>query len=181
MFCHIINRFLTRTRNIVHFGVTLNMLFTYLHTVFCVYMYIQLDTIIHTYTFNIRTCIYTDIHIYIHTYTCIHKHIHTYIYVHYTCTYTYLHMYTYPWYLHVNINIYIYIYTYIYAYPYMCTIIHYYKHGRLYITSRQVLVYYEWSLRNVAYSDILLQEIIFILLLFQFGHPQFQFYFNYSS
>jgi len=33
----------------------------------------------------------------------------------------------------------------------------------------------------VACSDILLQEIIFILLLFQFGHPQFQFYFNYSS
>lgn len=120
MFCHIINRFLTRTRNIVHFGVTLNMLFTYLHTVFCVYMYIQLYTIIHTYTYNIHTCLYTDIHIYIHTYTCIH--IHTYIYVHYTCTYTYSHMYTYPWYLHVNINIYI--YTYIYAYPYMYTIIH---------------------------------------------------------
>src|SRR6218665_2582299 len=53
MFCHIINRFLTRTRNLVNFGLTLNMLFTYLHTVFCVYMYIQLYTIIHTYTYNI--------------------------------------------------------------------------------------------------------------------------------
>ena len=105
MFCHI-NRFLTRKRNIVHFGVTLNMLFTYLHTVFCVYMYIHLYTIIHTYTYNIHTCLYIDIHIHIHTYTCIH--IHTYIYVHYTCMYrpTYLHMNTYPWYLHVNINIY---------------------------------------------------------------------------
>src|SRR6218665_1229423 len=108
MFCHIINRFLARTRNIVHFGVTLNMLFTYLHTVFCVgrpiYSYTQ--SYIHcTYTYNIHTCLYTDIHIYIHTYTCIH--IHTYIYVHYTSTYTYLHMYTYPWYLHVNINIYL--------------------------------------------------------------------------
>src|SRR6218665_1920146 len=79
MFCHIINRFLTRTRNIVHFGVTLNMLFTYLHTVFCVYMYIQLYTIIHTYTYNIHTCLYTDINIYIliHAYT----YIPTYMYI----------------------------------------------------------------------------------------------------
>ena len=30
-------------------------------------------------------------------------------------------------------------------------------------------------------SDILLREIIFILLLFQFGRPRFQFYFSYSS
>jgi len=30
---------------------------------------------------------------------------------------------------------------------------HYYEHGRLYITSRQVLEYYEWSLRNVAYGE----------------------------
>src|SRR6218665_3496832 len=79
MFCHIINRFLTHMRNIVHFGVTLNMLFTYLHTVFCVYMYIQLYTIIHPYTYNIHTCLYTDIHIYIHTYTCIHIPIYMYI------------------------------------------------------------------------------------------------------
>ena len=88
MFCHIINRFLTHTCNIVHFGVTLNMLFTYLHTVFCAYLYIQLYTNIHTYTYNIHTCLYTYIHIYIHTYTCIH--IHTYLYVHYTCTYVYI-------------------------------------------------------------------------------------------
>src|SRR6218665_2333167 len=112
-FAIIINRFLTHTRNIVHFGVTLYMLFTYLHTVLCVYMYIQLYTIMHTYTYNIHTWLYTDIHIYIHTYTCIH--IHKYIYVHYTCTYTYLHMNTYPWYLHVNINIYTHTYMHIHT------------------------------------------------------------------
>src|SRR6218665_2034071 len=141
MFFRIINRFLTRTRNIVHLGVTLNMLFTYLNTVFCVYMYIQLYTIIHTYTYNIHTCLYTDIHIYVHTYTC--KHIHTYIYVHYTCTYTYLHMYTYPWYLHVNINIYTHTYMHIHtciqlyihelSMSYVCikcTYIAYYTHMR---------------------------------------------------
>src|SRR6218665_620513 len=122
MFCHIINRFLARTRNIVHFGATLNMLFTYLHSVFCVYMYIQVYTIIHTYTYNIHTCLYTDIHIYIHTYTCIH--IHTYIkstYLHvylFTCTYVYI-----PLVLTCK-HKYVYIYTYIYAYPYMYTIIH---------------------------------------------------------
>src|SRR6218665_1689968 len=110
MFCHIINRFLTRKHNIVHFGVTLNMLFTYLHTVFCVYRYIQLYTIIHTYTYNIHTCLYTFIHIY------------TYIYVHYTCTYTYLHMYTYPWYLPVNIN------TYTHTYMHIHTCIQLYIH-----------------------------------------------------
>src|SRR6218665_3636937 len=78
MFCHIINRFLTRTRNIVHFGVTLNMLFTYLHTVFCGYMYIQLYTIIHTYTYNIHTCLYS-LQTYTYTYTYILIHTYTYI------------------------------------------------------------------------------------------------------
>src|SRR6218665_622649 len=81
MFCHIINRFLTRTCNIVHFGVTLNMLFTYLHTVLCIYMYMQL------YTLHNHTYIHTQ-----HTYMPIyrHTHIHTYLYMH---THTYLHMY----------------------------------------------------------------------------------------
>ena len=71
MFCRIINRFLTLTRNIVHFGVTLNMLFTYLHIVFCVY------AVIHNHTHA------TYIHAYIQTYT------HTYLYMH---THTYLHI-----------------------------------------------------------------------------------------
>src|SRR6218665_3980718 len=93
MFCHIINRFLTRTRNIVHFGVTLNMLFTYLHTVFCVYMYY---TVIHNHTY---------IHIQ-HTYMPIyrHTHIHTYLYMH---THTYLRVI----YILARILIYICIYT----------------------------------------------------------------------
>src|SRR6218665_896378 len=82
MFCHIINRFLTRTRNIVHFGVTMNMVFTYLHTVFCVYMYIQLYTIIHTV--HTHT---TYIHAYILTYTYAYILIHAYTYIH-----TYMHI-----------------------------------------------------------------------------------------
>ena len=119
MFCHIINWFLTRTRNIVHFAVTLKMLFTYLHAVFCVYMYIQLYTIIHTYTYNIYTCLYTDIHIYIyiliHAYTCLP----TYMYIILA-----LYLFTYVYIPLVLTCKHKYIYTYIYAYPYMYTIIH---------------------------------------------------------
>src|SRR6218665_2622365 len=108
MFCHIINRFLTRTRNIVHFGVTLNMLFTYLHTMFCVYMYIQLYTIMHTYNYNIHTCIYR------------HTHIHTYLYMH---THTYLHII----YILARILIYVYIPLVLtYKHKYICT--HTYMH-----------------------------------------------------
>src|SRR6218665_1271305 len=104
MFCHIINRFLTRTRNIVHFGFTLNMLFKYLHTVFCVYTYIQLYCIvsIHLYSASCSAhqsealpvretqreeSSYTQS--YIHT-TYIHAYIQTYTY-----TYLLIHAYTY--------------------------------------------------------------------------------------
>ena len=75
MLCHIIYRFLTRTHNIVHFGLTLNMLE---QTAFCVYMYIHNHTYIHIQ----------------HTYIPIYRqtHIHTYLYIH---THTYLHTYMY--------------------------------------------------------------------------------------
>src|SRR6218665_2922593 len=107
MFCHIINRFLTRTRNIVHFGVTLNMLFTYLPTVFCLYIYIQ--SYIHT----------TYIHVYIQTYTytyiLIHAYLHMYIILARILIYICIQNYTYPWYLHVNINIYTHTYMHIHT------------------------------------------------------------------
>src|SRR6218665_3486851 len=123
MFCQIINRLLTRTRNIVHFGVTLNMLFTYLHTVFCVYMYIQLGPI-HNHTYIHIQHTYMPIYRHTHIHTYLHMHTHTYIHIHvcilYLHVYTYLHMYTYPWYLHININIYIFIYTHTYMHIHTC-------------------------------------------------------------
>src|SRR6218665_1557017 len=120
MFCHIINRFITRTRNIVHFGVTLNMLFTYLHTVFCVYMYIQLYTIIHTHTTYIHAYIqtYTYTYILIHAYTYIPTYMYIilariliYVCIHYiplvlTCKHKYIYTHTY---MHVHTCIQLYI------------------------------------------------------------------------
>ena len=89
-FAIIINRFLARTRNIVHFGVTLNMLFTYLHTMFCIYMYIQLYTVIHTYIHIQHT--YMPIYRHTHMHTYFYMHTHKYIHI---CTYLHVYLFTY--------------------------------------------------------------------------------------
>jgi len=64
MFFHIIDRFLTRTHNIVHFGATLNIL---------KHIYVYTQSYIHTHTTYIHTYIQTDTYTYIliHTYTYI--------------------------------------------------------------------------------------------------------------
>src|SRR6218665_3279906 len=139
MFCHFINRFLTRTRNIVHFGVTLNMLFTYfsyLHTVLCIYVY----TVIHNHT-----------HIHIqHTYMpkYRHTHIHTYLYMH---THTYLHISTY-------LDVYLFAYVYI---PLVLTCKHKYINTHTYMHIHTCIQLYIHEL-SMSYACIKYTYIAYI-------------------